>query len=145
MALFTLITAQDMLAKAHRERERLGQQFHADHVFNFFITANHIKDYVKHSGSVKQVVLEEFQKDQDISDCRDICDKGKHFKLTKRFDPSTSQFSGCVGGAPVGMLPVAGGDVWMVEFENRSVDILVLARRVLEKWEKFLVDNMVYE
>ena len=137
MTFFELRTPRDMLEKAKREYNRLRQQFNIDNVFNFFVTAYHIHDYVLKTNAVPQVDLEQFAKDQDIRDCRDLCDKGKHLRLDKRADPSTIIWNGTIGGAPIGALPIGGGDKWVLFSGNREVDIEWLAERVLSKWESF--------
>ena len=137
MPLFELRTPRDMLEKARREHQRLGERFGIDNLFNFFVTAYHISDYIQKTKAVSQVVLDTFLQDQDIKDCRDLCDKGKHLTLTKRADPTTHVWSGCVGGAPVGVLPVNGGDKWVLFTGDREVDVEWLAERVLKKWESF--------
>jgi hypothetical protein len=70
MAYFELRTPQDMLAKAYRERERLREGLDIDNVFNFFVTAGHIYDYVKKTNPSLKKALKEFKKkNQDIKDC----------------------------------------------------------------------------
>ena len=126
-----------MPAKARREHALLTESFGIDNLFNFFVTAYHISDYIRKTGAAPQAALETFLQDQDIKDCRDICDKGKHLTLTKRPDPSTDVWSGCVGGAPIGALPVGGGDQWMLFTGDREVNVEWLAEQVLTKWEEF--------
>ena len=87
MAYFELRTPRDMLDKARREHKRLTERVDIDNVFNFFVTAYHVKDYVEKKASVPQIALESFLADPDIKDCRDLCDKAKHLTLTKRSDP----------------------------------------------------------
>jgi hypothetical protein len=137
MPFFELRTPKDMLEKARREHERLVSDFNIDHLFNFFVTANHIRDYVYRSRLVSQQSLEEFMSNQDLRDCRDLCDQGKHLILTRRENPATSIWSGCIGGAPIGALPIGGGDKWVLLSEGREVDVQDLAQRVLDKWNNF--------
>jgi len=138
---FELRTSRDMLAKAHREYAKLLGCFDIDNVFNFFVTAHHIRDYISKTKAVEQATLDAFVSDQDIKDCRDLCDKGKHLNLTKRDDPRTHVWSGCVGGAPLGVMPLGGGDVWVLFSGRREVDVKRLAQRVLEKWDRFFEEN----
>lgn len=142
MSFFTLRTPWDMLEKAKREHARMEQRIDIDSVFNFFVTAYHIRDYVKHDGTVSQQALESFLKDPDIQACRDLCDKGKHLVLTKRPDPRAdyTEFSGCFGGAPIGVLPLGAGSVeyWTFSSDSRSVDVKSLADAILVKWTEFL-------
>lgn len=137
MSLFELRTPRDMLEKACREHQRLAERFDIDNLFNFFVTSYHISDYIRETGAVTQVVLDTLLQDQDIKDCHDLCDKGKHLTLTKRADPTTRVWSGCVGGAPIGVLPIGGGDKWVLFTGGREVDVKRLAERVMAKWVAF--------
>ena len=110
---------------------RLAESFDIDNLFNFVVTAYHISDYVRNTESVTQAVLDTFLQDQDIKDCRDLCDKGKHLTLTKRSNPTTRIYSGCIGGAPLGEIPFGGGDKWVLFTGDREVDVEWLAGRVL--------------
>lgn len=130
-----------MLEKARREHKRLIANFDIDNVFNFFVTAYHISDYILKTASVSQFVLDTFKQDQDIKDCRDLCDKGKHLVLTKRPDPTAVIWNGCIGGAPIGELPIGGEDKWVLFLGKRQVDVLWLSERVLAKWDEFFVSN----
>ncbi|MEK8088652.1 hypothetical protein [Thermithiobacillus plumbiphilus] len=143
MAYFELRTARDMLQKANREHHRLAECLDIDNLFNFFVTAYHISDYVRNTNAVPQVVLDTFLQDQDIKDCRDLCDKGKHLTLTKRADPTTHMWSGCLNGAPLNTLPLNGGGKWVLLTGNREVDVKWLSERVLSKWEVFFSTNSI--
>lgn len=137
MAFLELRTPRDMLEKAKREHARLSSSFDIDHVFNFFVTANHIRDYVEKTGAVPQSQVEAFFQDLDMKDCRDLCDKAKHLRLTKRPDPVTHQWSGAIGGAPIGALPIGANGEWELWSGGRTVEIAPLAAVVLRKWEQF--------
>lgn len=137
MAFLELRTPRDMLDKARREYARLAENFNIDNVFNFFVTANHIRDYIEKNGTVKQSLIDRFFTDQEMQDCRDLCDKAKHLRLTKRTDPLTHKWSGCIGGAPIGALPIGADGEWELWSNDRAVNIERLAERVLQKWEEF--------
>lgn len=145
MAYFELKTPRDMLEKARREYQRLEEQFNIDNVFNFFVTAYHIIDYIKvpinekKTNAVKQIDIDTFLSDRDIQDCHDLCDKGKHLKLDKngRQNPVTRIQKGYLNAAPLNTLTVNGGDKWVFSINDRTVDIKPLAKRVLTKWEDF--------
>lgn len=106
MNFFELRSPRDVLEKARRELARLESELHIDHVFNFFVTAYHIRDYILKTSAVPQVDLEIFLKDPELQACRDLCDKGKHLKLKNRPDPNTIIWNSTIGGAPIGVLPV---------------------------------------
>ncbi len=147
MAFFELRTPQDILQKAKREHGRLKANFDIDNVFNFFVTANHIRDYIKKNDVVAQAVLEEFLKDQDMKDCCDLCDKAKHLRFTKRnrtdsskptrTDPLTHRWRGAYGSTPFGVLPYGMNSEWELWYDDRKVNIKQLADRVIVKWDQF--------
>jgi len=145
MAFFELKTPRDMLEKARREHARLSTAFDIDNVFNFFVTVYHIQDYVRNTAAVPRPVVDAFLRDQDVKDSRDLCDKGKHLRLTKpgRIDPATAvRRRGALNSAPLNTLPLNSMEVkWLVYSGNREIDVQTLADRVLEKWDDFFVAN----
>jgi hypothetical protein len=132
-----LRTPRDMLMKAKREHGKLTANFDIDNVFNFFVTANHIRDYIEKNRAVPHSIMEEFLRDQDIRDGRDLCDKAKHLRLTKRADPLTHRWSGTIGGAPLATLPIGADGEWELWSDGREVNIARLADRVIDKWDEF--------
>lgn len=140
MSFFELSGPRDLLEKAKRELRRLEVELHVDHVYNFFVTAYHIRDYAEKTSAVPQRELEDFLKDRELLMCRDICDKGKHFRLTKsnRTDPTTIVWDASICGAPIGVLPLAAGETWMAFTSQGQVDVCGLAANVIQKWELFL-------
>lgn len=59
-SFFELRTPRDMLEKAERELQRLRADFTIDNLFNFFVTAYHIRDYVQEATTVPQSELDAF-------------------------------------------------------------------------------------
>lgn len=141
MAFLELRTPRDILDKAEREYVRLQSKFDIDNVFNYFVTANHIRDYIMKNNAVTQSIMDSFFTDQDMKDCRDLCDKAKHLRLTRRPDPQTHKWSGCLGGAPLGVLPLGGDGEWELWSDGRVVNIQQLAERVLIKWREFFATH----
>jgi hypothetical protein len=151
LSFFELRTPRDMLEKTRREYGRLADNFHIDHVFNFFITAYHIRDYIETINAVKKEELDTILEDQDIKDCKYLCNKGKHLVLTQSSNPATHIWTSTLGMAPIGILPIGCGQRWEVYIPSdcnadtnplyRPVEIESLARRVLEKWDTFFVNH----
>jgi hypothetical protein len=73
---FELRTAESMLEKAKRELARLEAEESIDHVYNFFVTAYHIVDYL--DGRLSTQKLEKIKADQLMQFCADACNKAKH-------------------------------------------------------------------
>lgn len=141
MTYFELRTPKDMLDKARREHQRMNENFHIDHVFNFFVTAYHIRDYILKNCPSKQAVLERFLKDSDLKACHDLCDKGKHLKLTSRPDPVVHTWQGFLGGAPMGILPMGSIGQRVIMIDSQDIEIKALSDRVLKKWENFFATH----
>ena len=94
MAYFELRTPRDMLNKAERELQRLRGDRSIDNVFNFFVTAYHIQDYVRGAHSVPSEALRAFLADPDLKDCQALCHKGKHLHLKDHPQAMTTSVSG---------------------------------------------------
>ena len=135
MPLLELKTPRDMLNKALREHDRLTKDWDIDNLFNFFVTAYHVRDYILKTQAVAQSDLGDFLKDQDLKACRDLCNQGKHLKLSTHQDPQHSSMSGTFGGAPFGTVAFGSGTVWLVQTEDGTFDVRELADRVLAKWK----------
>jgi len=130
-----------MLEKTKREHARMHANFDIDHVFNFFVSAYHISDYIKKTDAAPQINIDTFLRDADMHACRDLCNIGKHMHLTHRTDPQTIIWSGCLDGAPLGELMLDGGEKWVVFIGDKQFDVESLAERVLIKWEAFFVQH----
>jgi hypothetical protein len=143
MAFFELSTPRDMLDKAKREYTKLQQRWDIDNVFNFFVTARHIKDYIIETKAVDETLLNDFLAAQDLKDCQYLCDKGKHLRLNNKNFPNhlTTIWDGSINGAPVNAIDINGNSKWVLINGDREVDVKWLAERVLAKWEKFFSEH----
>lgn len=137
MGFFELRTPADMLKKAERELARFQSDFSIDSLFNFFVTAYHVQDYIRATAAVPQAALESLLADPDLRACRDLCDKGKHLRLTRRSDPDTDMVDGCFSGATFGELAFSEGEEWTLVYDDRAVEVRSLAERVINKWKSF--------
>jgi hypothetical protein len=143
MSYFQLKTPRDMLDKSCREYGRLTADFNIENVFNFFVTAYHIQDYIMMAGSVPPAVLKTFLNDPDLKAARDMCNKGKHMTLTQGSDPVTNRRNmGPLNTHPLNTLPINGiRVVWTIYTGNRSFDVARLAQSVMTKWDAFFAAN----
>ncbi|WP_133155396.1 hypothetical protein [Hydrogenophaga pseudoflava] len=141
-SFFDLATPRDMLEKAKRELVRIEGEMHIDNVYNFYVTAYHIQDYVRKADPSRIAELERFLAQQDLKDCRDLCDKGKHLKLTKkgRPDPQAIVYDNVLSGnTPLGSMKFDGGLEWvLITADGRYVDVISLALSIINHWDKFL-------
>jgi hypothetical protein len=131
LTFFELKSPQDMLAKANREYSRLCDSLDIDNVFNFFITAYHISDYLKKTQAVNPLILRRFLENPNIKISRDVCDKGKHMRLTQRPDPQTEIVQPVIGT----------GDLWILVHGRKSISIRMLATVTIDLWNDFFTRN----
>jgi len=125
-----------MLAKANREFDRMEKSFNIDNVFNFFVTAYHIQDYLKKTKAVNPKQLDEFLARPQIKMSRDVCDKAKHLTLTykNRTDP---------GAEIVSSDWSASGEIWILTFGRKSVSAKMLATNTIDLWNEFFEQNNI--
>lgn len=148
MALFELRTPGDMLAKAKRERQRLADGINTDHVYNFFTTVVHIADYVKHSGSVSQVELDRLRQHKIFKLARDLCDAGKHLKLTQpgRTTPSANVYPNSMFRAPFGAWTFGPQkENWMVNSDGNWMGVFAIADEILQLWDQFFERHGIHK
>lgn len=133
-------SSTDMLSKARRELARLRDDVSIDTVFNFFVTAYHVQDYLR--SDVPKGDVDALLTDPDLVVCRSICNQGKHLKVDRRASPVGAKLSGrsgVVGIGVVGEMVVGAGILWDLTYDGTSHDPISLAERVLAKLEEFFV------
>jgi hypothetical protein len=137
-----LATPTDMLAKARREAARLRETVNVDTVFNFFVTAYHVGDYLRGSHAANPDAIRRLYDDPEFQVCQAICNQGKHLRVDRGATAaSQSVMSGAIGGAPISALPIGGGPVWDLFYGPQTVDPVSLADRLLAKLATFFEAN----
>ncbi|OXI28259.1 hypothetical protein CFB89_33330 [Burkholderia sp. AU16741] len=138
MGFFELSDAAAMLRKARRELDRLAREPSIDHVFNFFVTAHSVTDYLK--GTVAEADRSALLAEPDIQLCRDVSNKAKHMRLDRgRPDPATHRASGALGSAPFNTVALnASGERWVRWPDGTEVEMQSFGTRVLARLEQFL-------
>jgi hypothetical protein len=135
MGFFELGTAESMLKKARRELTRLVAEDSIDHVYNFFVTAYHISDYLDDSAK------EAIRADPLIMLCADACNKAKHMRLRRsRPDVETrSRFWGALNTAPCNKIALNKIRVerWIIWEDGGTLEVVKFARDVIAKWDEF--------
>jgi hypothetical protein len=151
MGFFDFGTPRDMLDKAKRELKRLenaappdetpSDDF-KDHVFNFFVTAYHVADYMD------EALKAEALKDDLLLRRGDASNKAKHMELNpqkqrkknKRPDPKTPKDYYVTLGGP----PSRDFVKWNVQWpDGTRLEVVSFARDVIAKWEAFFASHGV--
>ena len=130
-----------MLDKAGREHARLIHSIDIDNVFNFFVTAYHVCDYVRVCHPRLQSAVNVLVTDRDIADCRALCANAKHLRVTKLVQPSSRVVSNGRSADELGETTVGAADAWQIDVGSRTVDVRELAERVMEKLEAFFLKH----
>jgi len=141
MSFFELTAAGTVLAKAKRELARLESEKSIDHVYNFFVTAYHVTDYLK--PVLSDVDYKALRADPKIRLCADVCNQAKHMTLTHgRPNPRTCSVSGAVGGAAINSVALnASGDRWVRWGDGTQLEVVRFARAVIALLEQYFADH----
>jgi hypothetical protein len=144
MGFFQLNTPKDMLEKAKRELTRLETadsmaEGSIDHVYNFFVTAYHIVDYL--DGRLAKADVDAIKAAPLILSCCDACNKAKHMRLTrKRPDVVTpTHYNFLVGGPP--NTPDKSLERWIVWQDGTNLEVISFARIVIAKWDELFLKH----
>jgi hypothetical protein len=154
---FALDKPRDMLAKARREQARLSDALRtqdrtsiADALFNFAVTAYHVKDWLKESASAaySPSQLEAYlQADKCLRLCREICNASKHQRLT-----AVPKDARDIAFSATGTFTIASTDpndvklesdasptftVKVVAFDGSRYEASDFASHVIRTWEQF--------
>ena len=135
-------SSTDMLSKARRDLARLRDDVNIDTVFNFFVTAYHVQDYLRAEAPNRGGEVDALLTDPDLVVCRSICNQGKHLRVDRKANPvgaRVSGRSGVIGIGVIGEMVVGAGILWDLTYDGTSHDPIALAQRVLAELEKFFI------
>lgn len=141
---FLIANHIDMLAKAERELALLRQAINVDTIFNCFVAAYHVMDYVKALGTVNSSAIDAMYADPDFDLCHSICNRGKHLivkKNPKTFTSTESGGSGLLGFGALGEGALGEGPEWHFYCDGIEIYPVALAETVINKWHAFFHAN----
>ncbi len=147
---FGLSTPRDLLDKAERDLSELetaavtqDQTMIADALYNFAVTAYHVKDWLKStpSSTYSPTDVEDFVRaSAALSVCRDLCNAGKHLRL--RYEPTTETVEASVNALPAEDVPLGWLNtpiyrVKIVHKDGSRHEAVSLALQALADWQRF--------
>ena len=153
---FGLETPRDLLEKAHRELAVLesaammqDETQMADALFNFAVTAYHVKDWLEHhlSRTRSSVDVDAYvARSPALLICRDLCNAGKHVVL--EYKPVTEAVLASTGSTPPGRaLDGSRSDpvyrVVIVHKDGSVLDAVELATQAMNAWERFFAAHQI--
>jgi hypothetical protein len=115
-----------------------------DSVFNFFVTAYHVKDYLLASNPSNRPAVEALYADPDLLACQAICNQGKHLKVDRRARPvgqKLSGRSGLVGVGTIGQMMVGASEEWDLTWDGVPIDPIRLGECVLARLEAYFTSH----
>lgn len=158
-------TAQDLFSKVYRDKDKLyesvSSQDHeriADAVFNFAVTAYHVKDWLKQEATtlvpedveddVEDYVEDYVKNKKVLSICADLCNGSKHRVLKSPRSTATG-----IRDSPLKVsmpsisasssIPVTGFILVIEIAEGNEYDILTWADQVVLAWEDFFTRHPI--
>lgn len=136
---FEYSTPRQILEKAKRDLQKLSQDTDIDNVFNFFVTAYHVVDYVKALNTVPTDDIKALYEEPDFRKCRYICNRSKHRTLGEGDDEfiTYQRPSAALGEFILGESVLGLGRAYFIIDETEQVDVLDLAQRIIDLWEAF--------
>jgi hypothetical protein len=107
-----------------------------DTVFNFFVTAYHVMDYVKAQGKARKIEIDKMYADSDFEMGNFICNKGKHIQL-KKGDPYKTKYKpgATLGRANLGEIEFGAAESYVIVEGTVEVNVLDLSERLIAKWD----------
>jgi hypothetical protein len=150
--------ARDLFEKLKRDAKKLEEEVNSDNVFNFIVTAYHIKDWIKNDPSNSQDIrnqAKELPKNEKIIDiCQDIANASKHFDLNRdgqrhQKTSNVSSEQGGFGDARFGKGNFGKGEEEIIikllttsdNSQPEEFNILDFKTKVVEFWQNFLDNN----
>lgn len=149
--LFQLRGPEDLRGKLRRDLQRLvGNPLNVDAAFDFFVTAEHMLDWVYPKNVNRLKRKAERGNSILLSICSHIANGAKHFETEDRHHDSVSSAEPPSGYTPAMYSPhpytpgdYVGAGRLVVKLQGKamqafgpSIEVLALARKVMEYWEK---------
>jgi hypothetical protein len=144
MSFFGIDSPGALFAKALRERERMAEQMHIDHVYNFFVTVGQLPDYMRRRSEVPHARVDALCKHPAIMLARDLCDTAKHVELTKpgRTTPNADIYENSIFRSGFGASNFGSQTHnWMVRSSGGFVGISVVADEAIALWTQFFEEH----
>lgn len=162
----TLSKPSDLLLKLKRERRRILHSNditdRIDHIYNFCITSNSIRDYIfEHlqitSQKKKNIYYDEWNKHSFLVSCHEISNVVKHYTLKNRKGIKKKPKTKRVTKTTIGMVDiyedVDDGKIVRVftDYNNYEIETMNgevfsdidITQQVIDYWEKYLQDNSI--
>lgn len=160
----TLSRPSDLLSKLKRERRRILHSDditdRTDHIYNFCITSNSIRDYIfEHlqitSEKEKSIYYDEWNKHSYLVSCHEISNVVKHYTLRNKKGKEKKLKTKRVTNTTTGMVEyyedVNDGNIVKIftDYNNYEIETMNgevfsdidFTKKVIDYWKKYLQNN----
>jgi len=144
-SFFEFSSPRDILDKARRDLVKLRDHLDIDNIFDFFVTAYHVVDYVRSLEAAPEQAISDLYEEPDFRMCRFICNKGKHLVLREGDEYGTYRRPGStVGEFTIGETLLGVGPGYLIIDETHQVDVVDLAERIIDRWDLFFEEHSIF-
>jgi hypothetical protein len=116
-----------------------------DEIYAFFMNCYHLKDWIKHDGtvaaSVRRAVEPHISSNRPLRLCADICNSLKHLQLTSSRSGESPAFGKKQFGLDLGTRPTTINLRYEVDTNTGPIDAFQLASECIDAWDTFLTAN----
>lgn len=148
---FFTIKSKELYEKMQYEYEKLIKDMSPYNIFDFFVTAYHLKDYIKNEfGLNKRDDIRAFENMDELLDMAGfIANKGKHFDVNNSnyTNMETRFYSGKVDGTMLydGAWKIGEGETYKILNTNSEVvDVKIVAKELLDGWKMFIENRDLF-
>lgn len=146
---FFTLTSKELYEKAQLEYKTLIEDISPYNIFNFFVTAYHLKDYIK-----SEFRLNESRDIRAFGDMEEllnlagfVANKGKHFELNNSHNMETRFYSGKADCTMLvdGTWCIGEGEAYKIMDSDGVVhSIQDVAKRLMDEWGKFIDEKELF-
>jgi hypothetical protein len=116
-----------------------------DEIYAFFMNCYHLKDWIKHDGTVaptvQQAVEPHINSSRPLKLCADICNSLKHLSLTSSRSGENPAFGKKQFGLALGTGPTTINLKYEIDTATGPIDAFQLATECVDAWDTFLAAN----
>lgn len=116
-----------------------------DEIYAFFMNCYHLKDWIKHDGTlaptVQRAVEPYINSSRPLKLCADICNSLKHLSLISSRSGENPAFGKKQFGLALGTRPTTINLKSEIDTTNGAIDAFQLATECVDAWDTFLAAN----
>jgi len=142
---FYEMTSKDLLAKACSDFDELAAQVCFRTVFNFFVTAYHLKDYLTNEFALAEKDLRSDAKfDELLTLAGFVANKGKHLIVNDtKYKGMQDKYSAGIVGEKMHVDPAfqigRGEEFFIVDANRKLHDVVVVAEKLIAEYKRIII------